>query len=72
MEAQTADWKYLSTGEGGGFFHDTQSISHGQDTTTVWAKRIISDKDKVIKIKMHPEIKGIENITHTVCRFEIN
>jgi len=56
---------------GGHFFYDTQSVSHGQDTTTVLGKHIASDKAKAKWIKKFPKINGIENISHTVCRFKI-
>jgi hypothetical protein len=51
-----ADWKYIFTAPTGGkWFYDTQSITHGKDTTVVWTKWILSDKEWEKFIKMFPK-----------------
>jgi hypothetical protein len=52
----SADWKYIFTAPTGGeWFYDTQSITHGEDTTLVWTKWILSDKERAKFIKEFPE-----------------
>ena len=58
-------WKYICGG-GGDWFYDTQSVSRGQDTTSVWVKCLLNDKGKAWWIKMFPETKGIEKISYTI------
>lgn len=73
MEGWGADWKYYTIdGVGSSLFYDTQSVSRGQEITTVWIKMIFSDKAKVMATKKSPEIDGIENISHAIARMEIN
>jgi hypothetical protein len=56
MEAWAADWKYIFTAATGGeWFYDTQSVSRGQDITSVWTKWILSDKERAKFIKEFPE-----------------
>ena len=55
-EAWAADWKYIFTAATGGeWFYDTQSVSRGQDITSVWTKWILSDKKRAKFIKEFPE-----------------
>jgi hypothetical protein len=70
-----ADWKYIFTAPTGGeWFYDTQNITHGEDTTLVWTKWKLSDKErakfieefpKVLKKKVSMHISGREIIRTT-------
>jgi hypothetical protein len=41
------NWKHIFTAPTGGeWFYDTQSITHGEDITSVWTKWILSDKER--------------------------
>jgi hypothetical protein len=52
-----ADWKYIFTAPTGGeWFYDTQNITHGEDTTLVWTKWILSDKEREKFIKKFPNV----------------
>ncbi|WAC06853.1 MAG: hypothetical protein OS130_11420 [Thermodesulfobacteriota bacterium] len=52
-----SDWKYIFTAPTGGeWFYDTQGVSHGQDTTLVWTKWILSDKEREKFIKKFPKV----------------
>ena len=56
MEGWGADWKYIFTATTvGEWFYDTQSLSRGQDITSVWTKWILSDKERARFIKEFPE-----------------
>jgi hypothetical protein len=80
MEAWAADWanwKYIFTAATGGeWFYDTQSISRGQDITSVWTRWILSDKERAKFIKEFPEefrkTNGRENISFCIEKEEIN
>ena len=79
MEAGAADWKYMFTAATGGeWFYDTQSISRGQDITSVWTRWILSDKERAKFIKEFPEefrylkINSSENISFFIEKEEIN
>ena len=51
-----ADWKYIFTAPTGGeWFYDTQSITHKEDTTLVWTKWILNDKERAKFIKEFPK-----------------
>jgi len=69
----TAEWEYIGTDAAGNdYLYNTRSVSRGQDTTTVWVKVMLSDKDKASVVKEFPKINGIENINNTVTKYEIN
>ena len=73
IEARAVDWKYFFTDvDGILWLYDTQSVSRGQDTTTVLVKKILSDKEKARKIKAFPKIIGIEKISYIINKDEIN
>ena len=51
-----ADWKYIFTAPTGGeWFYDTQNITCGEDTTLVWTKWKLSDKERAKFMKKFPE-----------------
>ena len=51
-----ADWKYIFTAPTGGeWFYDTQNITHGKDTTFVWTRWILSDKERVKFVNEFPK-----------------
>jgi hypothetical protein len=72
IEARAVDWKYVDAPPDGVWFYDTQSVSRGQDITSVWVKCILSDKGKAKRIKSAPEINGIKNISYLIQKVEIN
>jgi hypothetical protein len=72
-EAGAADWKYFyTTKDGNDYYYDTQSVLHGQDTSKVWTKYVLSDKAKADYIKIFQSIAGIENISYILGRAEID
>ena len=68
-----ADWKFFnSDADDNLWFYDAQGISHEQDTVRVWVKFVLSDKTKKEYIKNFPKTPGMEKISHTKDRWEIN
>ena len=79
IEARAADWKFIFTAPTGGeWFYDTQSISRGQEITSVWTKWILSDKERAKFIKEFPEefrylkTNSNANISFFIEKEEIN
>jgi hypothetical protein len=68
-----ADWKYLAKDpEGSSWFYDTKSVSREQSIVKVFVRSALSEEGKKFFIKRYPKKSGIEKISDTVDRFEIN
>lgn len=78
-EHRSSDWvQYHSDSDGNVYLYDQTKIKKdtAKNTVDVWAKQIYSDAGRVIelqsRIKEGLSVAGYEELTHKICRYEID